>query len=354
YGPARTGSVIVIETPTRILAVDDHASNLNALKETLAPLDAEFVEASAGEEALKLLLKDDFALILLDVKMPGLDGFATAEYIKRLERTRYIPIIFITGEKKDSSHVFRGYETGAVDYLVKPIDPEVLLSKASVFVQLYEKDRALRESEARFRSAFDNAPIGIALTATDGSGMEVNDALATLVGRSRDELGRGNVIDIIHPDDRAGVAEVLERVLSGAGSERLFEARCLHSDGRVIDVSLALSLISEPLERPGRLIVQIQDLSELRRAESYARELEAIKARQMEALEINDAVVQGLVVAKFALELGYAEKLSESLDQTLASAQSIVTDLMEASGRDGFAAGDLLREGPAELGRRHQ
>lgn len=342
------------EAPIRILAVDDRAENLHMLRKTLEPLDAEIVDASTGQEALKLLLKDDFALILLDVKMPGLDGFATAECIKQLERTRYIPIIFITAEKTDASHVFRGYQTGAVDYLVKPINPDVLLSKASVFVELHEKDRALRESEARFRSAFDNAPIGIALAAPDGTEMVANDALSTLVGRSRDELAQLSVTDIIHPDDRSGVAESMDRVVSGANDERLFETRCLHADGRAIDVGLAVSIISRSLGRPGRLIVQIQDLSELRRAESYERQLETIKARQLKALEINDTVVQGLVVAKFALELGYAEKLSESLDQTLASAQLIVTDLMDTSGRDGFAPGDLLREGPAELGGRRE
>jgi PAS domain S-box-containing protein len=342
------------EAPARILVVDDRDENLVALSETLGTLDAEIVHAGSGEEALKLLLKEDFALILLDVKMPGLDGFSTAAYIKKLERTRYIPIIFITAERTDPSHVFRGYETGAVDYLVKPFVPEVLLSKASVFVELHQKDRALRESEARFRSAFDNAPIGIALTSPDGSELEVNEALGMLLGRSRDELHKTTVADIINPDDRSAVVKALKKVASGGSNGRLFETRCVHADGHRIEVGLAVSMISASPGAPGRLIVQIQDLSELRRAETYARELEIMKTRQMDALQINDAVVQGLVVAKFALELGYEEKLAESLDQTLASAQSIVTDLMDASGRDRFEPGELVREAPAQLGRRRE
>jgi len=335
---------------TRILAVDDRSENLLALRETLRPLEVEVVEATSGEDALKLLLKHDFALILLDVQMPEMDGFATAEFIKKLEKTRYIPIIFISGEKKDATHVLSGYETGAVDYLVKPFNPEVLLSKVSVFVQLYEKDRALRASEERFRSAFENAPIGIALLSTNGRGMEANDALTSLVGRSRDQLEKVRVDDLIHEDDRDGVGEALRRVASGGESRRFFEARCLHSDGHEIPVGLALSMIRGSDEDSERLVLQIQDLTELRRAQEYRREIDAIKARQLEALEINDAVVQGLVVAKYALELGYEEKLMESLDYTLRSAQSIVTGLLQETGRLGFRPGDLARATPIEAG----
>ncbi|MGH3991464.1 MAG: response regulator, partial [Pseudonocardiaceae bacterium] len=106
----------------RVLLVDDEPDNLVALKAVLEPLGRELVTATSGEEALKLLLQEKFALILLDVRMPGLDGFETAALIKQRERTRHVPIIFVTALSQDTEHVFRGYSEGAVDYLLKPYD----------------------------------------------------------------------------------------------------------------------------------------------------------------------------------------------------------------------------------------
>ena len=122
-----------------ILLVDDHPANVVALEAILAPLGHELVTASSGEEALRQLLRRDFALILLDVQMAGLDGFQTASLIKQRPRSRHIPIIFITAVGRDAAHVFRGYSEGAVDYLVKPFDPDILRSKTQVFVDLYLK-----------------------------------------------------------------------------------------------------------------------------------------------------------------------------------------------------------------------
>ena len=120
--------------------------------------------------------------------MPELDGFETAAYIKRREKTRHIPIIFLTAISKELHHVFRGYSAGAVDYVLKPFDPLVLRSKVAVFIDLYEKERALRESERRFRTAFEHAPIGIALMTLDGRFVDANRALLAMLDRSHAEL----------------------------------------------------------------------------------------------------------------------------------------------------------------------
>src|SRR4051812_3339081 len=125
-----------------VLLVDDRPENLVALEAGRAPPGCRMVTATSGGEALKRLLEDDFAVILLDVQMPELDGFETAEYIKRRERTRHIPIIFVTAISKEEHHVFRGYEAGAVDYVFKPYDPVVLRSKVAVFVELWRGARA--------------------------------------------------------------------------------------------------------------------------------------------------------------------------------------------------------------------
>lgn len=136
----------------RILLVDDRPENLLALEAILSSLDQTLVRATSGEEALKALLTDDFAVILLDVQMPGMDGFETASHIKRRERTRDIPIIFLTAINREPQHAFRGYSAGAVDYLAKPFDPWVLRAKVAVFVELYLKNRQLREQAEMLRS----------------------------------------------------------------------------------------------------------------------------------------------------------------------------------------------------------
>ncbi|ADG86916.1 response regulator [Thermobispora bispora] len=135
----------------KILLVDDREENLIALEASLSSLDVDPYPVRSGEEALKALLTHDFALILLDVRMPGMDGFETAAHIKRRERTRNIPIIFLTGLDSAPDLTFRGYAAGAVDYLTKPFDPWMLRAKVSVFVELYNVNRRLAEQAQMLR-----------------------------------------------------------------------------------------------------------------------------------------------------------------------------------------------------------
>src|SRR5258706_1697399 len=146
-----SGAVTLAASRAAILVVDDHPANLVALEAVLEPLGHELVKCSSGEEALRHVLAPDFALILLDVPMPGLDGFKTAQLIKDRQKSRDIPIIFITALSRDSTHVFRGYSHGAVDYLLKPFDPDILRSKISVFVQLFLQKAKIKEQAALLR-----------------------------------------------------------------------------------------------------------------------------------------------------------------------------------------------------------
>ena len=139
----------------RILLVDDRGENLVALEAILSSLNQVLVPVRSGEEALKALLVDEFAVILLDVVMPGMDGFETAAHIKRRPKTRDVPIIFLTAASAEPDHAFRGYAAGAVDYISKPFDPWVLRAKVSVFVELYAKNRQLREQAELLRSRLD-------------------------------------------------------------------------------------------------------------------------------------------------------------------------------------------------------
>jgi CheY-like chemotaxis protein len=140
---SRVGDGAVVTVPghgttrAKVLAVDDRRENLVALQAILEGLPVEVVVVGSGEDALKKLLVDDFAVILLDAHMPGMDGFETAAHIKRRERTRHVPILFLTAVDYDPHLAFRGYQAGAVDYISKPFDPWVLRSKVLVFVDLW-------------------------------------------------------------------------------------------------------------------------------------------------------------------------------------------------------------------------
>src|SRR3712207_4821095 len=177
----------------KALLVDDRRDNLIALEAILQGLPVEAVTVESGEAALKQLLVDDFAVILLDAQMPSMDGFETARHIKRRERTRHVPIIFLTAADRDAHLALRGYAAGAVDYLTKPFDPWVLRAKVSVFVELWTKTQQLaahaefaRVKEAEQRAAAMAVDEAVALlrtsVATDGelATAHVEKALAVL------------------------------------------------------------------------------------------------------------------------------------------------------------------------------
>ncbi|MGI8421953.1 MAG: ATP-binding protein [Gaiellaceae bacterium] len=203
--------------PAIVLMVDDRPQNLLALEAILEPLDLTLVRAASGEEALRYLLGTDVALILMDVQMPGLDGFETAELIKERERTRDIPIIFLTAISKERQHVFRGFESGAVDYMTKPYEPAVLRSKVSVFIDLHRKNQQLmrqaeqlreaelaelrRVSEDRYRFLAESIPDQV-WTAVPGGELDyVNRRVTDYFGRSFEQMIGWGWSELIHPDD---------------------------------------------------------------------------------------------------------------------------------------------------------
>lgn len=135
-----------------ILIVDDQKANLVALEATLADLEnVEIIYATSGPEALSILLKQSVAMVLLDVQMPGMDGFEVASYMRQRSKTRHIPIIFLTAINKEESYMFKGYESGGVDFMFKPFDPFVLLSKVRVFLELDGRQRQLEEALSKLK-----------------------------------------------------------------------------------------------------------------------------------------------------------------------------------------------------------
>src|SRR3954468_7972739 len=171
-----------------VLLVDDNPENVTALRAVLEPIGVHCVSVHSGVEALREVLRQDFAGILLDDQMPDMDGLETAAIIKRRPRSCDTPIIFVTGHQREPAMIAQAFSLGAVDYVVKPYEPALLRSKVQALVDLYHKDAALRESEERFRAAFEHAPIGIAILDRRGNWLDTNAALAEMLGRPRGEM----------------------------------------------------------------------------------------------------------------------------------------------------------------------
>jgi CheY-like chemotaxis protein len=202
----------------KILLVDDREENLVALEAILSSLDQALVSVRSGEEALKALLTDEFAVILLDVLMPGMDGFETAAHIKRRAKTRDIPIIFLTAVNADSDYAFRGYAAGAVDYISKPFDPWVLRAKVSVFVELYGKNRQLRAQAELLRAQLDG-PLGggeSVMAELSGRLAAVEDQAALLANQAPATADRAFADAIVRLEQRIGrLRDALDALRAG-------------------------------------------------------------------------------------------------------------------------------------------
>ncbi|MEO8901342.1 MAG: response regulator [Polyangiaceae bacterium] len=224
--------------PAKILLVDDQPKNLLALNAMLEPLGQELVQACSGKEALRHLLRDDFALVLLDVQMPVLDGYEVAELIRAREKSRAVPIIFLTAIHRDQRLVARAYTVGAVDYILKPIDPEILRSKVAVFIELHQKGQVIarqaeelrratereladfkRSSEQRYNMLAESVPQVV--WTTDHRGMLRYGNRRWFECAGLPEAGSMSWADIVHPAE----LRAFERGLADAvAEERAWEA----------------------------------------------------------------------------------------------------------------------------------
>ena len=207
-----------VQRPERVnvLLVDDRPENLLALEAILNSPSYNLVQANSGTEALRCLLNQDFAVILLDVQMPGMDGFETATLIRSRDRSRSTPIIFITAFSSNDTHVFKGYSLGAVDYLFKPVKPEILTSKVQVFVELFQKtvevkqqatqlaavNSELSKSEERFRTLCACSPLGIYVADVEGRCTYINPRCQAICGLTLEESLAEVWQREVHPEDR--------------------------------------------------------------------------------------------------------------------------------------------------------
>jgi PAS domain S-box-containing protein len=265
--------------PVKILVVDDVDKNLAAMDALLSRDGIELLKAASGPAALELLLCHDVALALLDVQMPGMDGFELAELMRGTERTRRVPIIFLTAVATDERRRFRGYETGAVDYLLKPVDPQIVRNKVDIFVELArqrleiarQRDQ-LAAALGRIQAHSDNSPLAIVefdawLAVTGWS-----NGAERLFGWTAQEMIGRRAADLGWSDPVRG--EALETVLGGmvAGHElrRVETLRASGKGGAALDCECYCSALFEG-DRLVSVSAQILDVTERKRAESTQR-----------------------------------------------------------------------------------
>jgi PAS domain S-box-containing protein len=298
-----------------VLLVDDVDENLVALEAILEPLDQRLVKARSGEEALRAILREDFACILLDVQMPGLDGFETAELIKQRERSRHIPIIFLTAISKEERHVFRGYSAGAVDYLFKPFEPEMLRSKVSVFIELHLKTEELRRqaellreqevaaerriSEERYRQLADAMPQIVWTADREGRATYYNRRWYEYTGQSVEQANESGWTLAVHPDDLPRtLAKRAETLESGAVFE--VEYRFRAADGTYrwhLGRAVPLSGADGEIDFWIGTATDIHDHKRTQQAQEFLIEAGALLGRSLDYIDTLEAVAKAAVPA---------------------------------------------------------
>src|SRR4051812_11631629 len=287
-----------------ILVVDDHDENLDAMRGILGKPGFRLVTSPLGNETRKHVLKDDFAQLLLDVLMPGMDGFETAGLILTREASRHTPIIFLTAAGADLAMVERGYAVGAVDYLVKPFNAEMVRAKVGVFVDLFRKARqmrrqeellrtaerdrnaaAIRESEALYEASFNGAAVGIAHVTSDGRWLRANPRFAQTIGYGPADLLKMDIGDVVHPVDLADDRVGLRRLFEGELDTYRREVRYLHKDGHVVWVDQTVSPLRDASGKVKNLIFLIEDITNRRDAKKRERLLAGVSQLLLQSLD---------------------------------------------------------------------
>ena len=248
-----------------ILLVDDHPQNLLALESILRGLGQNVVQATSGAEALKYLLRNDAAVILLDVEMPDMDGFQTATLIRNRDKSFHTPIIFLSGISKNDVHVSQGYSLGGVDYIFKPFSPDVLRSKVSAFVDMYKQRReaqqqsALLKTERDFVSAIlDTVNSLVLVLDSEGKIVRVNRALEAMTGYTFDEVQGHYLWEYL--DDRTNA----EAFFRSANSNLECEEYWLTKGNTRRLISWCCKALSDDLKAGGHFVVTGRDMTELR------------------------------------------------------------------------------------------
>jgi PAS domain S-box-containing protein len=336
-----------------VLLVDDNPANLLAMAAALENLGTEVVVAQSGAEALKCLLRREFCAILLDVQMPVLGGFETAEIIRNRPRTRDVPIIFVTAISQADENVSHGYDLGAVDYLFKPVRAETLRAKVAVFVDLARK-RALIEqqsqqlaaSEARYRQLVEKTPATVYAAERDGFGSTryMSPQIEGILGFTAEAFVADPTLWVarIHPDDLAQVLNRFTRAISEHGPFSA-EYRMRAADGRVVWVLDEAVIVDDTPEEPGHVQGIRQDVTERRLAQDALQETNEVLRTTADKLRSANGEIE---YANRELET-FNSAVAHDLRAPLRSIAGFSTTLLED-----YAA-SIDEEGQDLLGRIH-
>ncbi|RCJ23137.1 hybrid sensor histidine kinase/response regulator [Nostoc sp. ATCC 43529] len=352
-----------MEPKVNILLVDDKLENLLALEAILEKLGENLVRATSGEEALRCLLHQDFAVILLDVQMPGMDGFETATLIRNRGRSRHTPIIFLTAFSTSDQMLFKGYALGAVDYLLKPIDPNILTSKVTVFAELFKKTEAvklqaaqlvavnaeLRQSEERFRSLSTCSPVGIFEIDTEGRCRYTNPRYQIICGVKAAESVEKSWLESVHPEDRErAITSWSTYINEGRDYSEEFRFQTAHGNIRSVQVrsSPMLSGQGELLGYVGTL----EDITERKQAEEVRAQVIREQTARQEAEAANRMKDEFLAVLSHELRtpltsmLGWSKILRskklddkatsralEAIERNATSQMQLIEDILDVS-----------------------
>jgi diguanylate cyclase (GGDEF)-like protein/PAS domain S-box-containing protein len=305
-----------------MLVVDDRMANVVALQAALQSVECTLVTASSGPDALECVLAQDFAVILLDVAMPGMDGFETAKLIRSRERSRSTPIIFLTAYDPAGAGIQEGYRLGAIDYIYKPFDPDVLRSKVGGFVELYRRTAALQSrtaeltgttselehrtaalaltatrlerSEEHFRALIENASDLILIVDQNAIVGYASPSAKRILGYSCERLVGTSLSTLFHPDDQAGVQMDLALLVNTGRASSPTGRRWQHADGsyRTLEATMT-NLLSTP--SVAGVVLNARDVTERNRAEDEVQVLNADIERARVAADLrHQALHDGL------------------------------------------------------------
>ncbi|MCK5543910.1 MAG: EAL domain-containing protein [Desulfobulbaceae bacterium] len=245
----------------KILIVDDRPENLLALENLLEELNLNILKATSGNETLKIAAREHPALILLDVMMPEMDGFETAELLRKDSSAKFTPIIFITAMGTEKEHIFKGYKTGAVDYLLKPINPDILLSKVRIFLELDRHRWELRNSEETARALLNASLDSAILIETDGTVLAANEIAARRLNKKINKLVGTSLFNTLPSELAASRKEKIEEAVRTSGPVRFEDQHGeIIFDNHIYPVRDSNNIVT-------RLAVFTSDITKRRRAE---------------------------------------------------------------------------------------
>lgn len=255
----------------KILMVDDRTENLLALEAVLSPLNYQLVKVNSGEDALKWVLKEDFAVILLDVQMPGLDGFETARLIKAREKSKDIPIIFITALSQAIEHVRQGYNVGGIDYIFKPFEPDILIKKIEGLVKIHQSLNTVKEQSVLLQAITDASADAILVLDREGQILNANPAVERMFNYQSEEL-LGQHASRLLPLLSIKPEEFWKEVHSTVQKLKAvpYETFALHKNGQ--DIPVEISLGEAQFENHSILILTIRDITERKEVEKEREE----------------------------------------------------------------------------------